>query len=299
MHSNSIVVTGCDSTYAPLASDLIRSIREKPDLADLPIGVLDLGLDVDQVDLIRSFGVELRKVGWDLDFPGREEWENKLPGYKAMVSRSFLREHFPGYSTYLWMDADTWVQRSDSILKMIAATKEATLSIAAEFDRQYPLFINGPAIWQVYHNWYAEIFGADIANKMNLRPMLNCGVFALSANAPHWQAWRKIHEAGLSRNKKVSPATFMIEQLALNVATYLNQLNVTLLPAGYNWLCHHAMPVWNPDKNLFLEPSIPNYEISILHLSQKDKIGLHNIALLDQPDIQDKMTLRYPHSSST
>lgn len=299
MESNPIVVTGCDSAYAPLARDLVQSIREKAELADLPIGVLDLGLDGDQIDIFTSYDVEIRKVGWDLDFPGRDEWEKQLPGYKAMVSRSFLREHFPGYSTYLWMDADTWVQRPDSILNIIQGTNESTLLISAELDRQFGHYLKGPAIWQVYHNWYAEIFGKDIANKMNLRPMLNCGIFALSANAPHWQAWRKIHEAGLSRNTTVSPATFMIEQLALNIATYLNQLNVTLLPSGYNWLCHHAMPVWSTEQEVFLEPSIPNSEISILHLSQKDKIGLHDIDLLDRPGTQNKMTLRYPRSSST
>lgn len=288
-----IIVTGCDETYAALALDLVRSIRDKPEISASKIGLLDLGLTSSQLQVFADYDVEVRAVGWDLDFPGVAAWDKQMPGYKAMISRSFLRDHFPGHSAYLWMDADTWVQCPDAIQDMLQNVERSSLLIASEFDRQFAQYRKGPAIWQVFHNWYAEAFNKELADKMTLRPMLNCGVFALTATAPHWEVWREVHKIGLAKNNDVSAATFMLEQLALNIAIYLQDLPFTILPSGYNWLCHHAIPVWDDERKLFLEPSIPNRKISILHLSQKDKIGLQSIPLYVDPQNQEKMTLRY------
>lgn len=294
MADSHIIVTACDSPYSPLASDLVRSIRDKPEIADHPIGLLDLGLTTEEVDRFVSLGVDVRKVGWDLDFPGLAIWQEKLPGYKAMISRSFLPDHFPGYSVYCWMDADTWVQRGEAISHIVHAARQGELIVATELDRQYLHYSKGPAIWQIFRNWYLDAFGEDIANRMNLRPMLNSGVFALSAGAPHWGVWREIYAEGLKRNADVSPAGFMMEQLALNAAVYLRQLDVCLLPARYNWLCHHAIPNWDHQLRMFVEPGLPNDPISIMHLSQKNKTGECDVLQRGEWLSTGKMSLRYP-----
>lgn len=294
MTEKSIIITACDSSYFALAMDLVMSIRDKVDLSDMPIGVLDLGLMDDEKSRLEKFGVEIRNVGWDIEFPAQSKWQNTLPGYKAMVSRSFLRDHFPGYSVYVWMDADTWLQREEAIPSIVQAAPNRGLIIAAEFDRQYKQLLDGPALWQVFRNWYCEAFGEQLANWMNLRPMLNCGVFALSSDAPHWNVWRQIHREALQRNEEVTPVGFMLEQLALNVAVYLRGLEFQLLPVGYNWLCHLATPKWDSSRELFLERSIPNEPISIMHLSQQNKLGALQVSTVGGGEAQDLMSLRYP-----
>ena len=61
--------------------------------------------------------------------------------------------------------------------------------------------------------------------------MLNCGVFALHADAPHWEAWRRLIAQVLQRTR-----FFYAEQIALNYGVFAERLPVELLPAYCNWL---------------------------------------------------------------
>ena len=75
-----------------------------------------------------------------------------------MTARPFLRDYFPGYDGYMWMDADTWAQTPDAINTMLAgvATDDA-LYIASEIDRDYKPYFLSSQPWEYHLKWYRPI----------------------------------------------------------------------------------------------------------------------------------------------
>jgi hypothetical protein len=100
-----IIVTAADRGYFPLLQDNVASVRALR--AEVPIGVLDLGLDADHRTWLEGQAVSIVRPGWDVDFPGQARTPETL---KAQVARPFLPRHFPYYEMYLWLDADAWLQ---------------------------------------------------------------------------------------------------------------------------------------------------------------------------------------------
>jgi len=86
--------------------------------------------------------------------------------------------------------------------------------------------------------------------------MINAGVFALKADAPHGQA-AEVFGRALQRS------TDLTDQLALNVLVYDKGLG-TSVPSRCNWPIHHATPAWDAERALFVEPAMPHDPIGIL-----------------------------------
>src|SRR4029453_4615902 len=103
-----------------IVQGLLESLWSVPALQDQKIGFLDAGLTAEQTSWLGRPGGLLKGVGWDPDFPVRAQWEQQVPGFKVMVARPQIRDHFPGFDVYLWMDADIWVQRGEPVGKMVA-----------------------------------------------------------------------------------------------------------------------------------------------------------------------------------
>lgn len=291
---SAILITGADEAYAPLVADWLQSLRDHRESQDLPVCILDLGLSDRAKAHLSALGAEFRVVDWAMDFPGRAAWAEKLPGYKAMVARSSLPELVPGHDVYLWMDADTWVQNGQAVADILAAARDGALVAAIEMDRSFELFRGKPVLWQIFHDWYKATFGPQLANAMNLRPMINVGVFALSATAPHWKFWKELHAAAMAQNREVTPENFMIEQLALNICVYQGNLPFNPMPCAYNWPVHYAPPLWDAANETYREPSMPYAPLSILHLTMEYKHGEHALRSFNDPKASVRRSLRYP-----
>jgi hypothetical protein len=67
----------------------------------------------------------------------RCEARNRQPHLRAITARPFLPKYFPGHETYLWMDADTWLQEWYPIDWYVAAAADGRLAIAPQVDRAY------------------------------------------------------------------------------------------------------------------------------------------------------------------
>ncbi len=144
-----LIVTATDETYLPLALDLLRSLRRLKTSVAFDIGILDLGLSEIAKAQLAQYGVTFKPAGIDIDYPGREAWEKQAPFYRAMTARPYLRDYFPGYDAYMWMDADTWAQNMDAVETMLpAAANDDALYIAAEIDRDYRPYFEGLQPWE-------------------------------------------------------------------------------------------------------------------------------------------------------
>jgi hypothetical protein len=101
------------------------------------------------------------------------------------------------------------------------------------------------------------------------------GVFALRSDAPHWALWAKWFGAGLTATK----GELCCDQTALNHALWTEHLPVSPLPALCNWLCHLALPGFDPLRGRFCEPVTPRHPVGILHLTGNTKdTSVHVIA---------------------
>jgi hypothetical protein len=263
-----VIVSGADSGYFPLLRDLVLSIRDKPEGAAAPIGIFDLGLTAEERGWLAGERVAVVEPGWDLEFPRRTETP---PIRRAQIARPFLRRYFPGYTSYLWIDADAWVQEWSAIDMLLTAAAGGKLAICPEIDRSYKRHYKRPKLLGMTLQWrcYRTAYGLRVADRMGRNPMLNCGVFALRGDSPYWDVWIAAMARALQRTSFV-----FIEQIALNYAVFGGTITATFLPASCNWLVGDAAPMWDAARRRLVEPHAPHLPLGILHLAgeaQKEK----------------------------
>ncbi|MFA5040482.1 MAG: hypothetical protein WC464_02470 [Bdellovibrionales bacterium] len=277
--SRNIVITAANDTYLPLALGLLRSLRGLSFSVPFDIGILDVGLSDAAKAQLAPFDVKIIPARVDIDYPDREAWEKQLPGFRAMTGRPYLRDYFPEYDVYMWMDADTWVQTPEALDTMLpGAAEENALFIASEIDRDYKPYFLSSQPWEYHLKWYRANFPAERVAAIFPRPMLNTGVFAMQANSPLWKVWGEECTASLRRAAKMTKQQFMCDQLSLNIAVYMQGLPLRVMPAEFNWLTLYSIPMVDEEKNLFVRPTQPRTAISVLHLTHEKKMRSFDIA---------------------
>jgi len=250
------------------------------------IGVLDFGLRPDQQKWLADRVTHLVRPGWDVDFADRAHTPEIR---KAQLSRPFLRRHFPGYESYLWIDADAWLQDWRVVELYLAAAGQDKIAITPEIDRAYKRHYKRPKAfgWTLSWKCYRQAFGWRVADRLGRNPILNCGVFALHHDAPHWDAWARVIAQVAQRTR-----FFYIEQTALNFVIFAEQLPANLLPAYCNWMPGDAAPAFDAERCLFVEPYAPHEVIGIMHLAgEGQKSHVFRVRRLDGGEVET--SLRY------
>ena len=264
-----VIVSLADSNYFELLNELIDSIKRFDESKNVAICILDAGLTEDQK-------LKLSQKVDDIKFA---EWDIKVPAYKikgkewlkSQVSRAFLPKYFPGYEKYLWIDADAWVNKWEALDLYFKGSNANKLAISTSADRSYGRVLR--ADWligsiakvksQNYKHAKSSGFSETVARKIALMPHLNIGVFCLNADAPHWVVWQKNLKQALSSGK-----IFGSEQVAMNIAIYVDDLEIEILPAYCNWTLIYRLK-FDTVNNTLVEPYLPNHEIGIIHLAGK------------------------------
>jgi hypothetical protein len=265
-------VSGCDSNYFPILMEWLHSVRSFPQSKDFDICILDAGLKPEQIEILIPLVNHIVNPDWP-DKIARHKLKGEY--LKACVCRPFIPQMFPGYETYIWMDADTWLQDWRAIDLYLEGANRGKLAITVQADRCYkkqirvkwlgalPLKIRG-----FYYSNALKAFGTKTAKELLPYQVLNAGAFALSSDAPHWARWQELVVEAIKRGK-----VFTAEQLTLGMITYLEDYPVEILPAWTQWLCEFT-PYWDEDKMRFVETFLPHEPLGIVHLSGLDKIRL-------------------------
>ena len=295
---NNVIVSLADANYFELINELIDSIQRFEKSKETAVCVLDAGLTEDQKSILSKKVDEIKSAEWDIKVPSfkvmGKEW------LKSQVSRAFLPKYFPGYRKYLWIDADAWVNKWETIELYFKGSDNNKLAISTSADRSYGRVLR--AEWlirsiaviksQNYKHAKSSGFSEDIARKVALMPHLNIGVFCLNFNAPHWEVWQKNLKKALNSGK-----IFGSEQVAMNVTIYVDNLEIEILPAYCNWTLTNKIK-FDTEKNSLVEFYLPNHEIGIMHLAGKtsdhiryNKNYLSDIQTLDGKII--KKSLRF------
>ena len=257
---NNVIVSLADANYFELINELIDSILRFEKSKETAVCILDAGLTEDQKSILSKKVDEIKSAEWDIKVPSfkvmGKEW------LKSQVSRAFLPKYFPGYKKYLWIDADAWVNKWETIELYFKGSDNNKLAISTSADRSYGRVLR--AEWlirsiaviksQNYKHAKSSGFSEDIARKVALMPHLNIGVFCLNFDAPHWEIWQKNLKKALSSGK-----IFGSEQVAMNVTIYVDNLEIEILPAYCNWTLTNRIK-FDTEKNSLVEFYLPNHE---------------------------------------
>ena len=205
---------------------------------------------------LEARGVEVVTPRTGLEAGALADDASKL-GYLA---RPFLREAFPGYDVYVWLDADTWIQGGAALAGLIEAAEARGAALVREDDPSYRSNL-GLFLWKGKH--YLLGYGALRAARLLLRRQVNNGVFAMRADAPHWAVWRRLYQEALTRTGLAAPH----DQFALNATAYLHGLETAFLPATFNWICDLARPWWDAEAHAYCTPDASRRPIRVVHLA--------------------------------
>ena len=271
-----VIISLADSNYFELLNELVDSIKSFDQSKDLAICIMDAGLKEDQIKILEKKVDQIKKAEWDIEvsdsrIKGRE-W------LKSQVSRAFLPKYFPGFKKYIWIDADAWVNSWYAIELYIKGCEKKKLAIATSADRSYGRVLRAEWVLgsyakiksQNYKHAKSSGFSEKIARQVALKPHLNIGVFALEANAPHWEIWQKNLKIALKAGK-----IWGSEQIAMNVTIYSDNLPVEILPAYCNWILIDGLK-FDEKRNTLVEPYLPNHEIGIVHFAGKNNDQIRN-----------------------
>ena len=275
-----IIITGGDAQFFPFMSAAISSLRAHPQTAQRDLGVIDQGLTDTQRSQLSALDCRIIRPEWTLPVPAYARTLRNI----GLVARTALRDYFPGYKTYLWFDADAWMQTPEFIEAFLDGARSRGVAVATE---------DGPGYSKPWsdHRWWAGNFiaayGLIDGIRCSLAPSINIGVVALQNTAPHWDAWKRCYTQALERTGKVNT-----DQHAFLAAIHLERLPVAYMPARFNWLPHLSCPIWNPETRMLCEPSEPYRPLSVIHLAGPRKDRPYEVNRLTGGSLSTSLT--YP-----
>ncbi len=267
MKSN-VIVSLADSDYFELLNDLIDSIKKFEQSKNVSICILDAGLTEDQKNKLSEKIDEIKIAEWNIEVPSYKvsgkEW------LKSQVSRAFLPKYFPGYKKYLWIDCDAWVNDWQSVELYFKACENGKLGITQTMGPGYKIvskvkWIFGKLALIKSQNFKHAInskIGIDKARKLAFAPHINIGVFSLEHDSSCWKIWQDNLAITLKSGK-----IFGSEGLAINMSVYVDDVDTEFLPLNCNWIASNLLPKFDEEKQTFVEPYLPNYNIGIMHLA--------------------------------
>ena len=263
-----VIVSLADANYFPLLEELINSIKRFKESANIAICILDAGLTQNQKDKITNKVDEIKNAEWDIEVPGYKVKEKEW--LKSQVSRAFLPKYFPNYEKYLWIDCDAWVNDWSSIELYFKACSNGKLGITQTLGPGYK--ITSKVNWlfgklaiiksQNFKHAIKSKIGYDKARKLAFAPHINIGVFSLEKNSKAWSVWQENLAIALKAGN-----VFGSEGLAINMSVYIDNLETEFLPLNCNWITSNLLPKFDEQKEIFVEPYLPNYKIGIMHLA--------------------------------
>lgn len=288
------IVTGGDANYFQLISELVASLRSLDHGRSCPICIIDAGLTEEQVAALTAQDCIIHQPEWEYDLA-----DLRLRGrtyLKANIGKAFLPTYFPGFETLVWVDADAWIQDFSAIELMVKGAARGAMAVVPQTGRYRDtelrldwLFGRIARIRSInYKNALRAGLPRAICRAIAIKPTLNAGVYALRADAPHWEAMRRWQGDILKRGR-----IFTSDQLAMALAVYIDGLPVELMP---EW-CNYMGP-WKYDKSTgnFVEFYLPNQKLGVVHLAGEDLMR-HDLSYLRPiPDMDgniNQMTLRY------
>lgn len=245
---STVIVTGCNTNYLPLALDMSDSLRRHEELREIPLVLLDFGLEPVKKIRLQNSGAQIVDFPWPVDVRKRNKFKD---AHRAHLAKERLIELVPGYQIYVWVDADIWFQTPIALKSAIAIASKRILAIVPEIA-------SNPRMEQRYR----DTLGRRTARRLRSKVTYNGGFFANHIDSPFWALYRNrgVISANLTRKR-------LSDQAPLNEIIHLYDVAMVELPPTCNWLCSLMPPLWNSRQALWLSPEDGSTPISAMHLT--------------------------------
>ena len=262
------IISGADKNYYPFLKNLIMSLEKTKCLEIADLCILDVEKNSLYLEEVSNYIHKTKKAKFSLklSFSGEKSW------FKLLTERPFIKDYFPGYEKYIWLDADTEVLSIDAIKNLIEATNISELAIAPEVSESYVFNNTKFGIQKIFSSiykisgWsfknYNKYFRKGLGEELFFKPLFNNGVFCLKSESTLWNLWKEEYQGALDKAK--SSYGIKTDQLSLNKIIYENFTKVSILDSTNNWIIQKAEDLIKVD-NLFLTPSFPRRKVNILH----------------------------------
>ena len=254
-----VIATASNDLYFASLQHLLRSLDGIGRLGDFSIQVLDVGLSAAQRAQLSQAGHVLLNPGWDVDV---SPWKGVPEWFKAMTARPFLPNYVHNADVIVWIDADIWVQDQDMLYDFVRAAQGGEFAVCLEMDRCYDNVFMRNASREIYHDNLSRYYGTETANRLIHLPLMNCGAFAMQPDHPLCALWQSTITGAIKKY-----CSNFLEQTALNMSVYSNNIAPHFLPARYNWMTCHAIPLLDEQTGQFVEPGLPHDKIGLMHLA--------------------------------
>ena len=272
MNKDKIIVSSSDSKYYQLVKELFLSLRTLNLLDEYDFGILDTGMDENQVSYFKDNKVKIEKAVWNVDVP-----KYKILGrdhLKTQVARAFIPEYFPNYKIYIWLDADLWINDFDSFKLYERGAIQNCIAITPQSDRAYfnnanvEWFMNFPIkVKTINFKNIGKSISKKLARKYAFYSTLNAGAFAINSNMDLWNCFQKNIKLAAKRGR-----IFGTDQVALALTIYEDKTPTQFLPSYCNWMCDFHLPLYDETAKKFVEPYVPYNPLAIIHLAGMDEI---------------------------
>lgn len=253
------IATAANDIYFDSLRHLIRSLAGFGRLGDFVIHIYDVGLSAERRDDLARDGHVLINPGWDVDV---SQWKGVPEWFKAMTARPFLPKYVANADVIVWIDADIWVQDHGMLYDFVKVARRGEFAVCLELSRCYDNLFMRNSSREVYYNNLSRYYGEETANRLVHFPMMNCGAFAMQPGHALWALWQTTMSGAIKKY-----CSNFLEQTALNMSVYSNDLRPHFLPATHNWMTCHAMPLLDEDAGCFVEPNAPHARLGLVHLA--------------------------------
>ncbi|QDH13678.1 glycosyl transferase [Formicincola oecophyllae] len=276
-----LIVTGGDSAYFPMISELVASIRALPNWRATDLACVDGGLKPAERQRLANVGVQVRAPQQLPLPPQARKALAKRPNLAIGLSKLWLDQLFPNHDTILWLDGDAWVQDGQALADLFtaaeavvtgagpqAAPTHAMASVPELFTHKpFRLRWLGWGFAQVrsilYKNSAVARLPWKVRHQAGQRPTLNGGLFALARQAPHWAVLRQWQKTILARKGNV----FSSDQLAIGLTAYVSGLPMHYLPVSCNYMGPWFMRSQPGGGPVICEHYWPHKPAGIIHMA--------------------------------
>ncbi len=277
--SRSAIVFALDEAFAPLGKGLVLSLRALglPD-PSIQVCLIDIGCSEKTRQWMEEHACRI--VPFDPEIVSVVTPASGSNYMKAQICSPFIPQFFPGYSWYLYLDADVWVQKRDSLTLALSAARSSPdrVVLAPFLDFSYSFNYTAPSeenylrFLTYFYEWYDVSYGTAVAESMKGRALFSSGVFAMSAGCPLWQRYADELRTVFARDYSAKPfALHLAEQTALNYLIYSTGAYVPL-EAIHNYNCHVGSVERDSQSGEIVLTYPPRRSIGIVHLSYSSKM---------------------------
>ena len=263
------IIFSADEAFFPLTKGLVLSLLEREvSRHGISLAFIDNGCSSSSLQWLSDHGVTVRSLDPSLLGP----LASAATGYlRSIVCRPLLPRLFPSADVIIWIDSDAWVQTSEVLPNLCgwAQRMRDKVFICPEWHYSYTQ-LNQDFIKNHVENlafYYRATYGPEVAAEMAARPSYNCGLFAMAADNPLWDAWwvELLQLYGRQYGAETGPVLHMAEQLAMNVLAHRQSCAVAVDPL-YNYMCMWGTPF--RDNNGKVRVALPPANaIGMVHLS--------------------------------